>query len=117
MAARTIFSTRFLTSPGLLGRSSSWIVDEGTVVIVKQLTAYMSSSGPTIRVWLEDDATGAALWSCASPSSSVGLPEPAWFGFYGALVFEAGQSFSFRVLQEPGLDGAYVYAGGYLLAA
>lgn len=108
----TVFSRRFFAQQGLSGSSSSMIVPAGHVWIVKQVTIYMSSSAANITTFFEDESSGAALFS-----AGVDLQHPGWFGFYGAIVFEAGDGFHFRVNQSPATDGADVYAGGYDLAA
>lgn len=81
----------------------------GKVAIVKQVTIYVDPTTLPTRVFLEDGATGAALFT---GQQTAGNPE--WFGFYGAIVIEEGESIHFQVSAGPG-DGADVYAGGYLL--
>jgi len=76
-------------------------VPAGKVAIVKQVTIYVDPTTLPTRVFLEDGATGAALFT---GQQTAGNPE--WFGFYGAIHFQ--------VSAGPG-DGADVYAGGYLL--
>jgi hypothetical protein len=80
------------------------------VAIVKQVTLYCSALLGQVHMFLEDNTSGAALFSAA-----VNPGTPEWFGFYGALVFNAAQGFHFQVDGTPG-DAADVYAGGYLLA-
>jgi hypothetical protein len=66
------------------------------VYIVKQLTMYGS---------------GAALFATRYTISQGG-----WVGLYGALVFEAGDSFNFFVDNSFG-EGADVFASGYDLSS
>lgn len=75
--------------------------------VVKQLTAYGSSTVEGIRVFFMNSDNGAALWAADVPNG-----QSAWFGFYGQLVFLGGSSFKFRVEADV-LDAADVYAGGY----
>lgn len=109
--ATPIFSKRFLAHQGLTGTGPSVIVPAGHVYIVKQITIYILPSFGPLKVYFQDDASGAALFT---GQQSIGNPE--WFGFYGALVFEAGDGFHFQVDAFPG-DGGDVYAGGYDLSA
>jgi hypothetical protein len=76
------------------------------VYIVKQVTIYSSPLNP-VRAFFEDDTSGAALFSGTFTGASGG-----WVGFYGALVFEAGEGFHFQVNATLS-DAADVYAGGY----
>lgn len=105
-----IFSTRFLVKQGLLGTSTMITVPPGYVYIVKQLTAYGNALAGDINAFLEDGGSGAALWDGLIPAGHNG-----WTGFYGALVFEAGDSFYFRVTSTLG-DTADVSAAGYALS-
>jgi hypothetical protein len=105
--AQSVFSTRFLAQAGLAGTGVSVLVPAGHVYIVKQVTMYASPSIGPIRMFLEDDTTGAALFSAATQAGT-----PGWFGLYGALVFEPGQGFHFQIDAFP-TDAADVYCGGY----
>lgn len=104
-----VFSERFFVQKGLSGTSSAVIVPAGYTFIVKQITLYMSSTLATIDAFLEDAGSGAALFH-----GGVSAGGGAWFGFYGALVFAAGESFQFNVVTSLG-ESADVYAGGYRL--
>lgn len=105
--ASQIFSTRFYAEQGATGTRPSIIVPSGHVYIVKQVTIYLDPTVGPVRAFFQDDGSGAALFT---GQQSLGNPE--WFGFYGAIVFEAGQGFHFQVSALP-TDGADVYAGGY----
>jgi len=82
-------------------------VPAGHVYVVKQITMYMDPALGQTRCFFQDDSSGAALFS---GGANVGAP--IWVGFYGALVFEAGQGFHFQV-DATLTDEADVYAGGY----
>lgn len=82
----------------------------GFVYVVKQVTIYSSPLG-LLRAFFEDDHSGGALFSATFTGGSGG-----WQGFYGALVFEAGDAFHFQV-NATLTDAADVYAGGYALSA
>jgi hypothetical protein len=105
--ARQLYSRRFLAHSGLSGTGPSVTVPAGHVYVVKQLTGYIDPSFGILRCYFQDGASGAALFSFGQ---SPGNPE--WFGFYGALVFEAGDSFHWQVTGTIG-DSADLYAGGY----
>lgn len=105
--ARTLYSKRFFSAAGVTGTSSSVIVPAGHVYVVKQVTLYMDPQFGQCRAFFEDDVGGGALFSGAT---NIGTP--AWFGFYGALVFEPGDGFHFQVNVSP-TDGCDCYAGGY----
>lgn len=83
----------------------------GFVYVVKQVTMYCDPTLSTPRYFFEDDTSGAALFADATNPG-----QPKWSGFYGALVFEAGQGFHFQVSSST-LETADVYAGGYVLTA
>jgi hypothetical protein len=105
--SRSIFSTRFLAQQGLAGTGASITVPAGHVYIVKQVTLYSNPLLGQVHAFFEDDTSGAALFSAGwNPGT------PAWFGLYGALVFEEGQGFHFQVDVTAG-DACDVYAGGY----
>lgn len=106
-----LYSTRFYAAKGLSGTGPSVTVPAGHVYVVKQITIYVDPTTLPTRVFFEEDATGAALFT---GQQTAGNPE--WFGFYGAIVFEQGQGFHFQVDAGP-LDGADVYAGGYDLTS
>lgn len=105
-----LYSRRFIAQQGLSGAGGSITVPAGRVYVVKQVTIY-SSPLAAVRAFFEDDTSGAALFSGTFTGTSGG-----WVGFYGALVFEAGQGFHFQV-DATFLDAADVYAGGYDLSA
>lgn len=105
--ARQLYSTRFIALQGLQATSASVTVPAGHVYVVKQITMYMDPNFGTTRAFFQDDVSGAALFSGAT---NIGTP--AWFGFYGAIVFEPGDGFHFHVAASP-TDGCDVYAGGY----
>lgn len=106
----SVYSRRFYAAQGLSGTGTSVVVPVGHVYVVKQVTIYMDPSFGILRAYFQDGASGAALFS---GGQSPGNPE--WFGFYGQLVFEPGDSFHFQVTGTPG-DSADVYAGGYDLS-
>lgn len=94
------------------GASSTVEVPQGHTYVVKQLTFYSNPTLETVRGYFRDLQTGATLFSCAAPVTLDAGAQPAWFGFYGALVFHEGYTFRWEV--HAGLtDGADVYAGGY----
>jgi hypothetical protein len=106
---RNVYSQRFLAIKGLSSTSSSVVVPDGFVYVIKQLTAYMNPLLAVSRVFLEDDVSGAALWSAGTSANA-----PGWFGFYGALAFEPGEGFHWHAdVTFP--DAVDVYAGGYTL--
>jgi len=105
--ARLLYSVRFIAVQGLNGDSYDVTVPVGHVYVVKQLTAY---SNPTLGPW-------AANFHCVTTGEtrfSAGGPDGAreWEGFYGALVFEEGETFRWTSYVTP-TDGVDVYAGGY----
>jgi len=107
--AAPVYSTRFIAVQGLSGTGGSVTVPSGFVYVVKQITFYMASTFGPMTAFLEDDASGAALFS-----GKVNPGTPEWFGFFGQLVFESGQAFHMQVDAVPG-DSADVYCGGYAL--
>jgi hypothetical protein len=77
------------------------------VYVVKQLTFYSDPTVQAARGFFRDLDSGATLFAAATNPTV-----PGWFGFYGALVFEAARSFRWEA--DVGLtDGIDVYAGGY----
>lgn len=105
-----LYSTRFLAQAGLSGTGTSYVVPAGKVAVIKQVTIYLDPSFGVARAFLEDGATGAALFS-----GGTNIGTPAWFGFYGAIVVNPGDSFHFQVNATAG-DAGDVYCGGYLLS-
>jgi hypothetical protein len=105
--ARQLYSVRFLAIQGLGGSSSSVTVPAGHVYVVRQLTFYSNPTFGVARGFFEDDTSGAALFAAAATPGT-----PFWAGFFGALVFEAGQGFHWHASVTP-TDGIDVYAGGY----
>lgn len=106
-----LYSRRFIVAHGLSGSSAAVVVPTGRVYIVKQLTAYMSSTLGTIDAFFHDLGSGAALFHAGVSAGGGG-----WFGFYGALVFEAGDSFGWDVSVTLG-ESADVFASGYDLSS
>jgi hypothetical protein len=104
-----LYSQRFLAVQGLNGDTATVTVPAGFVYIVRQATFYSNPLVSPARGFLVDEDSGAALFSCGTAAGT-----PAWFGFFGALVFEEGQRFHWKVTAGLG-DGADVYAGGYAL--
>jgi hypothetical protein len=96
---------------GLSGTGASVTVPVGHVYIVKQLTMYMNSTLGDIDAVFQDAVSGAALFHGA-----VSTGGGAWFGFYGALVFEAGDEMRF-VVASTFSESADVSASGYDLTA
>ena len=108
-----IYSTRFLCQAGLSGTGPSFAVPSGFVLVVKQVTAYCDPGAADVRVFLEDDTTGAALWSHDFPAGSAG-----WGEYFGSWVFPGPLGFHFNVDVTIGFTStADVYAGGFQLVA
>jgi hypothetical protein len=105
-----LFSKRFIAVQGLSGTGASITVPAGRVYIVKQVVIYSDPTFGILRTFFEDDSSGAALFTSQTTPGN-----PLWSGFYGALVFEAGQGMHFQVSGTLG-DSADVYAGGYDLS-
>lgn len=103
----SIYSKRFLVAHGLAGTTATITVPTGHVYIVKQLTIWMNSTAGSIDAYFHDAGSGAALFH-----GGVAGGGAAWFGFYGALVFEAGDSFNWEVIETLG-EAADVFASGY----
>lgn len=102
-----LFSTRFIAQQGLSGSSEIVTVPQGHLFVVKQLTMYANPLLAPARGFFRDLESGAALFSAATTTGT-----PGWFGFYGALTFESGQSFQWHAEVEL-TDAIDVYAGGY----
>lgn len=102
-----VFSASFITQQGLNGNSSTVTVPAGHTYVIKQLTWYSNPLLTPTRGFFRDLGSGATFFSCATVTGT-----PAWFGFYGALVFPEGSSFRWEVSAAL-TDGADVYAGGY----
>jgi hypothetical protein len=83
-----VYSTRFTVQQGLNGIGTTITVPAGYVYVVKQLTVYADPTLGTARAFFRDLVSGATLFSAAVP-----IGTPGWFGFYGTLVFETGQTF------------------------
>lgn len=79
--------------------------------MVKQLTFYANPLLGAARGNFVNDDSGATLFACGTQAGT-----PAWFGFYGALCFNPGQSFHWEANVEV-TDAIDVYAGGYDLLA
>lgn len=75
--------------------------------VVKQLTMYTNPLFGPARGFFMDLASGATLFSGGTTGEA-----PGWFGFYGAIAFNAGSSFAWYA-DVNGTDGIDVYAGGY----
>jgi hypothetical protein len=105
--SRPVYSTRFLAQQGLSGTGPSITVPAGHVYVIKQVTFFMSALLGQMHAFLEDDASGAALFAGA-----VNPGTPEWFGFFGSLTFLPGDGFHFQVDAVP-TDAADVYCGGY----
>lgn len=103
----TLYSKRFYAAQGLSGTGPSIVVPSGRVYVIKQITFYGDPTFGTLRSFLQDDGSGAALFTSQTTPGN-----PLWSGFYGALVFQEGQGFHFQVDATLG-DGCDVYAGGY----
>ena len=106
-----IYSTRFICLQGVTGNSGTVTVPVGKVYIVKQLTFYSNPLLAPARGFFVDEQSGAALFGAATNAGT-----PAWFGFYGQLVFEAGQGFHWHAEVSIG-DAIDVGAFGYVLSA
>jgi hypothetical protein len=105
--ASSVYSRRFQSHQGLQGTGPSTLVPAGHVYVVKQVTFYCSALLGQVHMFLQDDASGAALFAAA-----VNPGTPEWFGFYGAIVFEPGDAFHFQI-DVTLSDSADAYAGGY----
>lgn len=108
--ARALYSQRFLVQPGLSGTGPSFIVPTGFRAIVKQVTLYAAPLLANTAAFFEHEPSGAALFA-----ERFNINAGGWAGFYGALVFDAGEGFHFQVNNAAG-EAADVYAGGYLLS-
>src|SRR3954463_4869895 len=105
--ARRIYSLQFYAVQGLSGAGADITVPFGHVYVVKQLTFYSSPLVATVHGFFEDRLSGATLFhGSAAPLGNT------WEGFYGALVFEAGQSFRWRI-GASAFDAADVSVSGY----
>jgi hypothetical protein len=105
--SRPVYSTQFISYQGLNGVGPTVYVPVGHTYVVKQLTWYSNPLlGPT-RGYFRDLGSGAALFSAGTPDG-----QPAWYGFYGALVFEEGASFRWETSALL-TDGVDVSASGY----
>lgn len=102
-----IYSTRFLVQKGLNGYSAVVTVPADHVYVVREVTAYGSSTAVAIDVFLHDYATGAALWRHDIPGGTAN-----WGDFEGRLVFPAGEAFQVYVDAAP-IDSADVSVSGY----
>lgn len=109
--ATHVFSARFFAAQGLTGTGPSVTVPAGRRYVVKQVTMYATPLLAQTAVFLEDDTSGAALFA-----SRFLIDAGGWVGFFGSVVFEAGDGFHFQVNNTLG-EGADVYAGGYDLDA
>jgi len=102
-----LFSRRFIAVQGLQSSTTPVVVPEGHTYVIKQLTTYASPLFAPARSDFRDIDSGATLFA-----TGVSQNAPGWQGFYGALVFEAGQSFQWQAHVEA-TDAIDVYAGGY----
>lgn len=105
--ASPVYSMRFIVDPGLSGLGTLVTVPAGYVYVVKQVTVYGDAALTDINGFFEDAGSGAALFDGLIPSGSNG-----WAGFYGQLVFNAGDSFQFNVVTGLGQSadcGAFGY--------
>lgn len=109
--ARPVYSVQLLSSQGLNGAGPSVTVPVGFTYVVKQLTFYADPFLGPVRGFFRHVDTGASFFACAT---NAGVP--GWFGFYGALVFEEGETFRWET-SAFGTDGADVSAHGYRLAS
>lgn len=109
--AAPIFSRHWIVYQGLNGIGPTVTVPTGRTYIVKQLTFYSNPALGVSRGFFRDLDSGATLFAAAANTGT-----PSWFGFYGALVFEAGRSFRWETTATL-TDGVDVYAGGYDLSA
>lgn len=105
-----IYSKPFVVQKGLSGAGSSVVVPAGRVYIVKEVTIYASPLLGLTTIFLEHEPTGAALIA-----QDASLTSSLWFGFFGSLVFDAGEGFHFQVNSSFG-EAADVSAHGYDLA-
>lgn len=102
-----LYSVSFIKVQGLSGTTAPIVVPDGHRYVVKQLTMYTNPFVQPARGFFRDVGSGAALFSGGTQAGT-----PAWFGFYGAIVFEPGESFEWYA--DTGLgDAIDVYAGGY----
>lgn len=105
--ALPVYSTRFLVVQGLNGVTATITVPTGHTYVVKQLTFYANPTLVTVRAFFRDLVSGATLFSAGTPAGT-----PAWYGFYGAIVFPAGATFRWEASGGP-VDGADLSASGY----
>jgi hypothetical protein len=106
-----LYSTSFLNLHNLSGVSAPITVPAGHRYIVRQLTAYASPGFASVYAYFRNLTHGNVLYSVGWAPGQV-----EWFGFYGALVFQAGESFRWET-QSVGPETADLYAGGYDLLA
>jgi hypothetical protein len=105
--ARQVFSRRFIAVQGLHTSTTPIVVPAGHVYVIKQLTMYANPLVQPARGFFRDVGSGAALFSAGTNAGT-----PGWFGFFGSLAFEPGDSFQWHA--EVGIgDDIDVYAGGY----
>jgi len=109
--AQPVFSKQFLSQQGLSGNGPTITVPPGHVYIVKQLTVYGNTIFGAWSGIFQDVVSGAALFSGGHANLSA-----AWFGLYGALVFEEGGQFRWQAFTT-GTDSIDVSASGYDLTA
>lgn len=103
----SVFSRRFIAVQGLTGASSVVVVPAGHTYVIKQLTAFGDTA---VGGWSADFRCTTSGETRFSAGSNLGAK--AWFGLYGALVFEEGDGFQWQAFVQP-LDSIDVYAGGY----
>lgn len=105
--ASPVYSTQFISQQGVNGSSSTVTVPAGHTYIVKQVGAYGSSTIVAIDCFLVDGSSGAAVWHGKVDGGTNG-----WNGFYGAFVFEEGDSFHMNIEAAPA-DSADCFCSGY----
>lgn len=105
--ARQVYSKRFISEQGASGTGTSVTVPAGHTYVVKTVLAYSNPFVGTLKVFFQDDTSGAALLN-----ANAGIGGDLRLVYYGAIVFEEGDGFHFQV-DATGLDKADVFASGY----
>jgi hypothetical protein len=103
----SLYSQRFYVAQGLNGNGPVITVPAGHRYVIKQLTFYSNPLLAPARGFFQDVASGASLFAGAAATGT-----PTWNGFYGQLVFDAGDEFRWYV-DAVLTDGADVAAFGY----
>lgn len=108
-----VYSKQFFRESGVTGTSSSVVVPEGHVYIVRFVAIYCNApAGPTTVFFEDDESGGALLWASSDEANPIHVAQDCRF------VFEADQGFHFQVNNTVGFDNsADCFAAGYDLTA